>query len=1114
MLFFIIVLCAVSYTSPSSASRYDPRKESLSRQRKTNQDVSLVFGARNQTLVTESSHLSPLVHHAYLQIQAAVQTSYTIQVGNIKDGNADSNACSATALRSTCNLRSAWALCMSLIQAVTCPSSASQAVSVTCAIILPSSTSIAFNSGHGGAMSLSTLSSWASTCKNTLVTLSIASLSTAAKTYITGDGTSTSLLYLRGNPFVRFSMRNVAVMGFGDGSAAFTGAVCLSSLLGATFGPNVQFGPSNVGYNSSGALVVRSLSSVTVLNSVFVGNSAVVQTDYNNLYAQGGALSIFSSNNIFILNSTFVNNSLPGGYGDGGALYVLSSNNVTISGCKWLGNSNVVGNGGALFFWLSNKIIVIFCSFLDNINSGDGGWGGALYFQSSNTITVTGCTIEGNSISGGLGKGGALFFAASNSVIMTNCSIVGNSIIGGGGAGGALAFYSSNTITVTGCNFEGNSNTGDDGWGGALFLSYSNQISIAQCSFASNIADDGGAIFIFKTAFIGMSAVQFSRNVALTGAGGAVYVADSCSYISFGGPMPLLETCVGVCDQATNTDASGYGHSNTLVQEPSSLQVVGYYVIFNDLANNLFAFCAEHAIVGDYLFGDDNNCTSANTAPGVNGEAPYFWKGNTLTISYTRYNAPGNNYANIWIFPVSRLISMFDRNSAATYGGAIFIGNSVNNVFVMSGTVFTSNSVTGNGGAVSLASFSNNIYFYATVFQGNNSSTNGGAVAFQKLVTSVHFFDCSFLSNSAQYGGGVYLDTGNGNDLSLTGLIKVIEFVNVTMRHNNADFDGGGIYANNLNVLSLVNSRLMNNVAGRSGGAVATNTINTMSISTSTSFVHNSAGTDGGAIFSNANNTINSVSGTTMLFSQNTCKGRGGALAMNAGSIVTINGTTTFDSNYATRQGGAISISASSLVLGPSPITFINNSAVSGSAMYLTSSSTSSVMLFASYNNVTFRNNVCRKNGGTVFSVKDLQSTTQLFGLQIPYYNQRVVFDNNIAGVGKGIATQTTNLRSTSNHTTVLVTDYNIFLRPSLMFSLVDDFNNVNTTDFSTTFSQPLLLYLPHISFNHLFPSFSPVVNISGHCDGTELLLWYWPKSFRIFEWCNNSGSSCGCSDI
>ena len=105
------------------------------------------------------------------------------------------------------------------------------------------------------------------------------------------------------------------------------------------------------------------------------------------------------------------------------------------------------------------------------------------------------------------------------------------------------------------------------------------------------------------------------------------------------------------------------------------------------------------------------------------------------------------------------------------------------------------------------------------------------------------------------------------------------------------------------------------------------------------------------------------------------------------------------------------------------------------------------------WNNVMFQNNVCRggKQGGTVFVVKDSQTTTELFGPQIPYYNERVVFDNNTAGVGKEVATQTTNLRSTSNHTTILVTDYNIFLSPSLVFSLVDDFNNVNTTDFTTT---------------------------------------------------------------
>ena len=246
-------------------------------------------------------------------------------------------------------------------------------------------------------------------------------------------------------------------------------------------------------------------------------------------------------------------------------------------------------------------------------------------------------------------------------------------------------------------------------------------------------------------------------------------------------------------------------------------------------------------------------------------------------------------------------------------------------------------------------------------------------MAFLNLIPSVHFYNCLFTFNSAQYGGAVHFGTGNGNDLSNTGIINTIEFVNITMRHNNADIDGGGIYANNLNSFSLVVSRMVDNVAGRSGGAmflsqsngpttinstifdnnratgtggaIAMNTVNAISISTLTSFAHNSAGTDGGAIFSNANNTITSLVGSTLAFSRNTCKGRGGALAMNAGSIVTFNGTTTFDSNYALRQGGAIAVSASSLVLGPSAITFVNNSALSGSAMYLMSSSTSSVTL-------------------------------------------------------------------------------------------------------------------------------------------------------------------------
>ena len=918
-------------------------------------------------------------------------------------------------------------------------------------------------------MDLSALSSWASTCSNTLVTLSIATqktTSSSTKTNIVGDRTSTSLFYLTGILFVRFSMMNVAVMGFGDGSAAFPGAVYLDSLLGATFGPNVQFGPNNVGYSTSGALVVYSLPSLVVISSIFAGNSAVVQSDFSTIWASGGALSIFSSNSIVISKTTFVNNSITGGFGNGGALYVEASNNVTISGCSIEGNSIAGGGGygGALLFYSSNAITVTSCSMVNNSVTGGGGQGGALAFTSSNTITLTSCSIKGNNVNRGSGYGGALFFSSSNTITMTSCSIGGNSVTGGSGYGGALSFLSSNTITVTSCSIEGNSVTGGKGQGGALYFQFSNIIAIASCSIEGNnnvggsgsggalyfyygntitltscsiegnsvtggggyggalsfllsntitvascsivgnsntggkgnggalyfdtsktitvtscsivdnsnvggggkggavdffsskkvsvanctfrnniVAGDGGAIYIdTKSSFIGFTAVRFSRNVASSGAGGAVYVGASCSYLSFGGPMPMLETCVGLCDQASNVDANGFGHSNSLVQEPRSLHVVGYYVVFDDVGNNVFTYAGENTIVGDYAY-----TTSGLTAPGVNGEAPYLFHGSIMTINNTRYNDIAEGYASLWVFPFSALSTVFDRNVASTYGGAIYIGNSVNNVFVMPGTVFTGNTVSGSGGAVFLASLSTKIYLYSTMFQNNNASTNGGAVAFEDNVASVQFYSCSFVSNSAQYGGGVYFDTANGIDFTNTGLVNVIEIVNMTMRHNFAAVDGGGIYANNLNVFSLLSSVMVDNVAGRAGGAIAMNTINTMSISTSFSFVHNSAGTDGGAIHSKGNNTFSSLFGSTVTFSRNTCMGRGGALAMNAGSIVTFDGTTTFDSNYAQRQGGAIAVSASSLVLGPSVITFIKNSALSGSAMYLTSSSTSSVDIVA-----------------------------------------------------------------------------------------------------------------------------------------------------------------------
>ena len=171
------------------------------------------------------------------------------------------------------------------------------------------------------------------------------------------------------------------------------------------------------------------------------------------------------------------------------------------------------------------------------------------------------------------------------------------------------------------------------------------------------------------------------------------------------------------------------------------------------------------------------------------------------------------------------------------------------------------------------------------------------------------------------------------------------------------------------------------------------------------------------------------------------------------------------------------------------------------------------------FNKVLFKNNVCHggKQGGTVFVVKDLQTTTDLFGPQIPHYNQRVVFVDNTAAVGSKVATQTTSLRSTTNRTTIIVTDYNLFLRPSLVFNLVDSFNNINTTDFATTVSNCFPI-LSHLAL--LYPTLTcsnPAVTNSccpGHCERIELPLRHWSKSLRISEWCHDCGGKSGCRDI
>ena len=146
-------------------------------------------------------------------------TNYVIRVGSTIDGTSNSASCSYLSTLSSCNLRSAWALCQSLITTANCPSSGSQSTMlVTCAIVLPDTSTLHMQKAYGNnGLDLSGLSSWAASCQYTQVSLSIASSASSRPAIIIGDSSSAPLLNLQGISFLDLTVENVTITGFGDG---------------------------------------------------------------------------------------------------------------------------------------------------------------------------------------------------------------------------------------------------------------------------------------------------------------------------------------------------------------------------------------------------------------------------------------------------------------------------------------------------------------------------------------------------------------------------------------------------------------------------------------------------------------------------------------------------------------------------------------------------------------------------------------------------------------------------------------------------------------------------------------------------------------------------------
>ena len=314
--------------------------------------------------------------------------------------------------------------------------------------------------------------------------------------------------------------------------------------------------------------------------------------------------------------------------------------------------------------------------------------------------------------------------------------------------------------------------------------------------------------------------------------------------MSIGGLLPVEKTCV----------ACG-AYSSVVEAGTRDFRVIGYFTTFargTTIPPSCFnAIGALGARVGDYEY----NCFSP-PAPGVDGAAPYFVTGTTVTVRRNFFDST------LTLFP--RAVRADGKGSAgcsfigntASVGGAISLNSAASNVFVMDST-FVHNRAS-VGGAVAARDSNSGVYFYSSTFIGNRASAGGGALALLTSNVGIQLYDCVFRQNTAQYGGALYALFFNGFSTRLPAVALVL--ANATFAGNAALADGGAVYAGSYNTLSISNSRIVSNSAGRRGGGLFAGSGNNSVKLDATTFTSNRAQVNGSAVSLRLGNNINLAS--------------------------------------------------------------------------------------------------------------------------------------------------------------------------------------------------------------------------------------------------------------
>ena len=297
--------------------------------------------------------------------------------------------------------------------------------------------------------------------------------------------------------------------------------------------------------------------------------------------------------------------------------------------------------------------------------------------------------------------------------------------------------------------------------------------------------------------------------------------------------------------------------------------------------------------------------------------------------------------------------SIADNEVKGANGGGIFVNGGT---FTMhGGSVNNNKAPNGSGGAVSVEN--GKIYTYGGEMNGNsaanggamhikgstagkirnikaagNTSSDMGGAIFTETKGLIEIHDIELSGNKATRGGGIYLKgaadniytniynvnihdnsattngnlNGNGGGVFLDGYGKSNQAFSIydsQIYDNNADFNGGGIFATESAMLNLYGGNISGNTCGNSGGGirVAGSTYFAIVDYKNPVYINGNTASDGGGISTGANSF--NLNGKCEI-ENNTAKNRGGGVYINNSSMWLVFNKTTVTKNTAPQGGG------------------------------------------------------------------------------------------------------------------------------------------------------------------------------------------------------------------